>query len=62
MARNIADPAGVIDAVPVQDNEKVAIYSVNGVLVRTVSSDRLSETLHSLPKGIYIAGGRKYTR
>ena len=62
MARNIADPAGVIDAASVQKNDIVPIYSVNGVLVRTVSSDQLSEALRSLSKGIYIAGGRKYTR
>ena len=62
MARNIADPSGITEVKEEQEGETVSVYTLEGVKVATCDRTDIRRTLQSLPKGIYVAGGRKYMR
>ena len=62
MARNIADPSGITEVKEEQEGETVSVYTLEGVQVATCDRTDIRRTLQSLPKGIYVAGGRKYMR
>ena len=62
MARNIADPAGVTDIAVESPEDIIPIYTLGGVKISSSTRANINSTIRSLPKGIYIAGGRKYTR
>ena len=62
MARNIADPAGVTDIAVESPEDIIPIYTLGGVKISSSTRANINSTIRSLPKGIYIVGGRKYTR
>jgi hypothetical protein len=62
MARNIADPSGITEAVDEHEGETVSVYTLGGVKVANCANADIRRTLQSLPKGIYVADGRKYMR
>ncbi len=47
---------------PLQITGTVAIYTAGGQLVRYVGAAEKEKVLYSLPKGVYIIGGKKYAK
>ena len=62
MARNIADPAGVTTATIESPDDIVQVYTLGGVKIATSTKANLNNVIKTLPKGVYIAGGRKYMK
>ncbi len=53
---------GIADIRSDEQNKKMNLYTINGIKIATATEKNISTVLKSLPKGIYIFNGKKYTK